>query len=195
MVIGYLQICVLGLALGTDSFSVALSVGLNPLSIGQILKISFLFAISQGVLLLLGMHLALTLGSVLPFFFAGNLKQLSQLLHLVGFLVLLYLGFCLFRAFFHPKSDTLCYLGKKGLLLLTLSVSVDALVAGLALGFSGPAESLRMGFLVALVIFLMVLFALFLASRIYFLLGRTSYLLGGLLLWYVAVVFLLNQKG
>lgn len=106
------------------------------------------------------------------------------------------LGINMLCCYFNPATNgkALCYSGRLGLIVLAFSVSVDALTAGFGLGMLEfdarlPLTSLVVG----VVIWLMALIGLTMGRQIYRWIGHRAQLVGGILLLYLALYFVLTN--
>ncbi|MGI6037449.1 MAG: manganese efflux pump MntP family protein [Limnochordia bacterium] len=190
-----LEFCSLGIALGTDSFSVSVGMGMGPLGWRRILRISLLFSLLQVLLLTIGCSFSTLVDFLLEGGIAATggawLQGLHQLLTMAGGAILLVLGGKMVQAYFQPPAEArVYYMGWRGLLLLAVGVSIDALTAGFGLGMLSTFD-LRIGAsIVGLVIWLMAVVGLTAGRCLNRLIGQRMELCGGLLLMALALHFL-----
>lgn len=198
------EMILLGLALGTDSFSVSLGIGMKQLGWLRVFRLSLLFSLTQVVLLVIGYHFSLLVDAfilVLAYFqpsrvFEGlDTDRLEEQLHtvfaLVGSSLLGGLGVNMFVSYWTDNSGEtpVCYAGRLGFLLLAVSVSIDALMAGIGLGMLHENNLPVLGVVVGGVIWLMALVGLTAGDMVGKVTGRRAGLVGGALLIFLAVHF------
>lgn len=115
-------------ALGIDAFSLSIGIGLNGIKLKRIYIVSFVVAFFHIIMPLIGLYIGQTLGSFL-----------GPLAGKFGALVLIYLGAHTLWESLH-KDDSSCQVDMNlinslgGLILLAISVSLDALTVGFGLG-------------------------------------------------------------
>ncbi|NLM24983.1 MAG: hypothetical protein GX208_02550 [Firmicutes bacterium] len=193
---GLLQIVSLGLALGTDSFSVSVGLGTNKLKFSRIICLSLLFSLPQAILLIIGFYSADIIEFLLSYssLFAGLdvgivSGKISQVCSWIGAALLAGLGCTMIYGCFCQEQELkIChYSGRLGLLALAISVSVDALTAGFGLAMLTHLPIFLIAVGSALVIWLMSFVGLSLGQRIGQWFGNKAEIFGGLLLIYLAV--------
>ncbi|NLN18946.1 MAG: hypothetical protein GX162_06710 [Firmicutes bacterium] len=186
----------LGLALGADSLSVCIGMGMAGMRLYRVLKLALLFSVTQGVLLVGGAKLAVAFHLLLE----GALMNRCDLVHafhialsLIGAVILCLVGINLIRAYVvQDLSGPICYKGRVALLFLTLSVSMDAFSSGVGLGMSEMKVLLSVGTGVTAVIFVMAFFGLRAGHHIGRIIGRTAEPVGGVLLILLAIRLVLG---
>lgn len=196
---GLFQIISLGLALGTDSFSVSVGIGTNKIKIGRIIRLSLLFSVTQALLLIIGFYSADFVESLLKLSnFFSHLDprvvsvNLGQVFSWIGAAILIGLGLTMIRGCF-AKDDgfSICnYNGRIGLIILALSVSIDALTAGFSLAMLTHLPIFLIASASGFTIWLMAFLGLTLGKHMGRWLGNKAELFGGLLLIYLAIYLL-----
>lgn len=163
------EMTALSLALGADLFSVAVPLGMMRPSLGEIVRMSFVFALFHIILLMIGA----SSGAYL----AGALERIGQAgespvimaenwAGLFGGGVLLLLGLHLLWESRKKKDDRPLKLPYGGaLFVLAVGVSCDALAVGLGMGLLGDGWS-QLPLVLGIVIFFVSGIALSLGERI-----------------------------
>lgn len=196
-----LELASLGLALGTDSFSISVSIGMNRLSRSLILQLSLLFSLMQVVLFTGGTNVhALVdwvielLGRLSPTAIVGLSVEvvamwLNTFFSLAGAAILAGIGLNMLISAWRESdsSKPVFYSGCGGLLLLAFSVSVDALTAGIGVGMFTRVKFLSVLLTTGVVIWGMAVAGLTLGRQIHRWIGRKAELVGGALLMILAV--------
>lgn len=160
----------MAVALGVDAFSVSLGAGMQQLRLKRIALIGFVFGLFHIILPLLGM--------LVGQFISG---QIGHWAILAGGLLLITIGVqMILTAFNHTFTKVIEPFGL-GLILLSLSVSVDGFSVGLSLGMSGVKV------IIALILFgcvstFMTWTGFLLGRKVRGLLGVYSEILGGSIL-------------
>ena len=168
-----ITLLLLALALGTDAFSLCLGIGLAGVSLTQIAMISFS---------VLAFHILMPLAGWQIGEVAG--RFLGQAAGIVGALVLLYLGVRMIRQSLPggcAAAPKIVLVKDWGLLLLALSVSMDALAVGFTLGTRGTNLLLTV-FTFGIVAGLMTLSGLLLGRWLGRWIGGRAQLAGGVIL-------------
>ena len=165
----------LALALGTDAFSLCLGIGLARVSAGQIALLVSSVLVFHILMPLAGWQIGEAAG-----------RFLGQAAGVLGALVLLYLGGrmiwqALRSGCAAAAAPRIILIKDWGLLLLALSVSVDALAVGFTLGTKGTSL-LPIVFTFGVVAGLMTLSGLLLGRWLGRLLGGRAQLAGGVIL-------------
>lgn len=199
----------LGAALGADSLSVSIGIGMTNSRLSLALQLATLFGATQGALLAGGAALAAALHSWLenmaqsPGALAGVMCRVDPgcvqtaihaALSLIGAAIVGLIGVNLIRNYLMPGEGTTVsyYRGPAALALLTLSVSTDALSAGVGLGMLEGLALTRTSVVVSVVIFAMAIVGLRTGRRIGRLVGRKAEPVGGLMLILIAIHFVLQ---
>lgn len=199
-----LEVVALGVALGADSLSVSIGIGMGGVGTKRALKLAALFGGLQGVLLAFGAIFAAWLHRFLeavtqhsrvfgPLFCGLDTFCIHDVVHdiltLIGAGILTIVGVGLIRNYTdHARRDKpMYYKGCMALLLLALSVSMDALSAGVGLGMIQGQTLSLMCMLISLIIALMALMGLKGGRKLGRLLGRRAEFVGGCLLMILAL--------
>lgn len=191
----------LGLALGADSLSVSIGIGMSGVGYRRIVKLATLFSVTQGVLLVGGANLAQALHRLLETVLSDRcilfmqetavdpLHVLHVLLSLAGATILCMVGVNLIRDYLMQGEETspVFYEGRLALMFLTLSVSIDAFTSGVGLGLSGGIPMSRVVVMVTAVIFAMAFAGLRAGEGIGRLIGRKAEPVGGIVLIMLAM--------
>lgn len=165
-------IVAMAVALGTDSFSVCLGIGTTGVRLSRILFISLIIGIFHILMPLIGLTLGELLGKL-----AGNIAGMA------GAVILLLLGGKIIWDSLYGKDEqnSTNYTSLGGIMLLALSVSLDALSIGFSLGAMGTSFTLAVG-IFGVVAFIMSALGLFLGSRLNLLIGQKAEFIGGAIL-------------
>jgi manganese efflux pump family protein len=170
----------IAVALGTDAFSLCLGLGMQGLTKREIARISVTIGGFHVLMPLLGMFVGISLNRVV-----GDLAKMFGALLLIG------LGLHMIWQSFKQNQEALSLdrTAGFGLLLFSMSVSMDALSVGFSLGlFNAPV-----GIVVALfgvVGAFMAALGLSIGSRISRLLGEYGEIVGGAILFTLGLKFL-----
>ncbi len=124
----FLLTILFALSLCADCFAVTLcsSVSVKCISGGRILRIALVFGVVQAALL--------TLGWAFGDIFVSYIEKVS---HIVGFLLLLYVGGGMVKEAFSKDCRSLDLAGLKNVLLGAVATSIDAFAAGISLSMDG----------------------------------------------------------
>lgn len=127
---GFILTILFALSLCADCFAVTLcsSVSVRGISGGRILRIALVFGVVQAGLLALGW----AFGDL----FVSYIEKVS---HIVGFLLLLYVGGGMVKEAFDKDSKSLNLSGLKNVLLGAVATSIDAFAAGISLSMDSGA--------------------------------------------------------
>ena len=187
---GVLELLLLGIALGTDAFSVSVAVGTRRLKWTVIAKLTLLVGAFHVLMPLLGVKLGQLLYMIFGhYYFSTTIDKLSRGL---GAGVLMILGMIMIH-------DNLTQVGDQdysfelygwSLLILAVSVSIDALSVGFSLSML-EAKLWSGCILLGLVAGSMVLGGLLIGSKVGHLIDRAE-LLGGILLILLGAKFMLG---
>lgn len=185
---GSAEIFILSVALGMDLFSVAILIGMNRIKRSAILKASVVFAVFHIVMLLSGYYIGRSLGvfvDKLGIYSGSSVLMIENCASIVGAAVLVGLGILMLREGF-SKEDKLRHKKKnplKGwtLIVLALSVSVDALAAGFGFGMM-EVDLIKLNIILGSVIFAISAIGLSLGKQASKLLGDRSEQIGGIVL-------------
>ncbi len=183
-----LELLMLSAALGTDLFSVAVPIGMNPMRRKIIFRAAIVFALFHIVLILTGYYIGNFLGSVVERFGSYHseypLLVMENWASILGALVLIGLGIYMIRENLfvsEPNQSKAHPLQGISLLVLAASVSIDALAAGFSMGMM-DVDLVRLSFILGSVIFLIALFGLSLGRKVGRYIGRKAECIGGIVL-------------
>ena len=168
-----ITLLLLALALGTDAFSLCLGIGLARVSAGQIALLSFSVLVFHILMPLAGWQIGEAAG-----------RFLGQAAGILGAFVLLYLGGRMIWQSLRSGCAAvpkIILIKDWGLLLLALSVSVDALAVGFTLGTRGTSLLLIV-FTFGIIAGLMTLSGLLLGRWLGRWIGERAQLVGGVIL-------------
>jgi len=182
------ELLILSVALGTDLFSVAIPIGMNPMRFRIVFRAAVIFAIFHIVLILTGYYIGHFLGAVVEGVGAANLDfpvmAMENWASILGALVLTGLGVYMIKENLVctvPAENKAHPLQGKTLLLLATSVSIDALAAGFSLGMM-DVDLVKLSFILGSVIFIIGIIGLSLGRRAGHCVGKRAELIGGIVL-------------
>lgn len=183
-----LELLMLSAALGTDLFSVAVPIGMNPMRRKIIFRAAVVFALFHIVLILTGYYIGNFLGAVVERFGSYHseypLLVMENWASILGALILIGLGIYMIREnIFAVESNQNKAHPLQGISLLVLatSVSIDALAAGFSMGMM-DVDLVRLSFILGSVIFLIALFGLSLGRKVGRYIGGKAECIGGFVL-------------
>jgi putative Mn2+ efflux pump MntP len=171
-------------------FSVTLGLGMNRFRLRHILKASIFFALAHVFLLLTGYNLGHFLGYFVEHigthhnpFMTDSVQNWANLL---GAIVLVLLGISMIWGNVKDDDEDICVrainpLQGLSLVLLAISVSIDALAVGFGLGMLDVNLTLLCTIL-GIVIFIIALAGLMLGRKLGVMIGQRAELIGGLVL-------------
>ena len=193
----FLTLLLVAVALGTDAFALALGIGMNGIKTRQILVLSGTVCLFHIFMPLAGLALGSYLGQLV-----GNLANIigSIILFLIG-LNMIRENLIKERKFTFPKAydelnkpaAVLNYLSVKGfasLMLLCLSVSMDALSVGISLGVFNFFIPLAVG-VIGIIAGAMTASGLLLGKKFGDWLGSRAELAGGVILIIIGIKLLM----
>ena len=201
-----LEFISLGIALGTDSFSVSVGIGLNPLRWTTIVKLALLFSLTQVIMFTGGGQIHAIMDWLLAWaanwsgtglnstLTADLVSVLATVFSLIGAAVLAGMGINMLWGALRRRSSTttpVYYSGWLGLLALAFSVSIDALTAGIGVGMLTHINYWMGALILSLVIGGMALVGLLLGRQIHRWIGSGAEIVGGVLLIALAIHFFL----
>ncbi|GAB6137285.1 manganese efflux pump MntP [Halanaerobaculum tunisiense] len=131
---GAIEVLVLGIALGTDAFSVSVAIGTKDLNWFLRMKLSLIIGIFHIVMPLMGIQLGYFLQNFIGrYYFEQTINQITTF---IGAGLLLILGMLMIYDSLTVESESDYYFELYGvsLFVLALSVSIDALSVGFSLG-------------------------------------------------------------
>lgn len=184
------RLILLSTALGTDLFSVTLGLGMNRFRLRHILKASIYFALAHVFFLLTGYNLGHFLGYFVehigtyhnPF----GTDSVQNWANILGAIVLVLLGINMIWGNVKDDDEDVCVravnpLQGLSLILLAVSVSIDALAVGFGLGMLDVNLTLLCSIL-GTVIFTIAFTGLMLGRKLGVMIGQRAELIGGLVL-------------
>lgn len=186
-----IELICLGVALGTDAFSVSVAVGMNRIQWSLILKLSLVIALFHVIMPLLGINLAQLLDYFFGYYyFEETIKNITSL---IGAGLLMILGLIMILESRHEReySDYAFDLSIWGIIILAVSVSIDALSVGFSLGMLNVkiiCSCLVLGSIAGL----MVLIGLLLGNKIGLVLATKAQIIGGIVLILLGLHFLFS---
>lgn len=183
-----IELLLLSVALGTDLFSVAIPIGMNPMGFRTIFRAAVIFAVFHIVLILSGYYIGHFLGAVVEGVGMNRLDYpimaMENWASILGALVLTGLGIYMIKENLacpvldqhkaHPLQGS-------ALLLLATSVSIDALAAGFSLGMM-DVDLVKLSFILGSVIFIIGVLGLSVGRRAGQCIGKRAELMGGIVL-------------
>ncbi|GAB6137286.1 manganese efflux pump MntP [Halanaerobaculum tunisiense] len=165
---GSYEVVLVALAIGMDSFSLSIGLGVSGIKNNKkILKFSLVVAVLHFLLPVIGLYL----GSQLSHY-------LGQVANYLGAGVLLFLGFNMMKEDDQITRDF--SLTGTGLILLSLSVSLDALTVGLGLGALG-ARMIQVAIFFGAVAFLLTIVGITIGDAVGRVVAKLQFV-GGLIL-------------
>lgn len=194
-----MEIVVLSVALGTDLFSVAIPIGMNPMRFILVFRAALTFSMFHIILILAGYYLGHFLGGVVEQIGADHPQYpiivMENWANILGSFVLTGLGIHMIKENFldtlpdekkpHPLQGT-------SLLLLAASVSLDALAAGFSMGML-DVNLIKLSFILGIVIFLIAILGLSVGHRAGRYIGKRAELLGGMVLIFLGLHLFWNM--
>lgn len=124
----FIEIILLSLSLSVDTLAVSLggSVSVGRTGPAKVLKVSLAFGVMQAALIFLGWILGASV--------AGLVHQAA---HVIGFVILLYIGGSMIWSAVKKVEDRINLNGMKHLLLAAFATSIDAFAVGVSLAMGG----------------------------------------------------------
>ncbi|MGE5558975.1 MAG: manganese efflux pump MntP family protein [Bacillota bacterium] len=177
-----LALLILAVALGTDSFSVSIGLGMMPLTRRRIACISGVVGLFHIIMPLMGLLLGQYIG-----------RFMGQIGNIIGALILTLIGLRMLIDRQKSEGQKLALLNPTrnlGMFLLAFGVSIDALSSGLSLGIHGGYNLFLTVFAFGLVALLMTAAGLLLGKFIKYTVGSWAEHLGGIVLIGLSVYFL-----
>ncbi|MDF2569007.1 MAG: mntP 1 [Sporomusa sp.] len=181
------ELFVLSAALGTDLFSVAVPIGMNKVRRLVIVQSAIVFALFHIIMILAGYHIGHWLGTVVEHVGAYHidwpLASVQNFATIIGALVLAGLGINMIRENLRGQDNFSSGNPLRGgaLIMLAVSVSIDALAAGFSLGMI-DVDLFRLSIILGGVIFVIALLGLGLGRKLGRYIGEQAELIGGTIL-------------
>lgn len=184
-----MELMCLGVALGTDAFSVSVAVGMSRIRWQMILKLSIVIAVFHILMPLLGINLAQLLDYFFgQYYFKETIKDITSV---IGAGLLMILGaIMIIESRNNEKYNDYDFdLSMWGMIILAVSVSIDALSVGFGLGMLN-VKMLCSCLILGLIAGVMVLVGLLLGDKIALFLANKAQIIGGIVLILLGVHFL-----
>ena len=185
---GSIELLVLSVALGTDLFSVAIPIGMNPMRFRVVFRAAVIFAVFHIVLILAGYYIGHFIGVIVENMGSGHINcpivAIQNWASILGALVLTGLGVYMIKEnLAGPSLDKKKSHPLQGisLLILAASVSIDALAAGFSMGMM-DVDLIKLSFILGTVIFVIAMLGLSLGKRAGHYIGKRAELMGGTVL-------------
>ncbi len=180
----YILTILFAASLCADCFAVTLcsSVSLKNPSLKTVLTIAVIFSAVQAGLLVIGR----AFGDIL----AGHVEKLS---HMIGFLLLAYIGGSMIHEALKGKDRSLNLNGLKNIVIGAVATSIDAFAAGISLSMDDPGTSgdiLWKGSAVFVFTFLSVMAGIYGGSALGRKFGNMAELCGGIVLTVLGILIL-----
>jgi len=192
-ILSSVEFLVLSVALGTDLFSVTIPIGMKPMGFRIIIRAALTFALFHIVLILTGYHMGHYLGAMIENLGADYVHYPIMVMQnwasILGALLLVGLGIHMIRETFDtkgPREGKSNPLQGTSLLLLAVSVSIDALAAGFSMGMM-DVNLLTLSCILGAVIFFITIAGLTLGRRVGRYVGKGSELIGGIVLIFLGL--------
>jgi len=185
-----MEVITLGVALGTDAFSVSVAIGTKRLRLLLLLKLSLVIGIFHIIMPLLGVELGLFLHDFFGNYYFEN--TIDKITTTIGSGVLMILGMIMiYENLKDGGEDSSFDLYGWSLIILALSVSIDALSVGFSLGML-DANIFFSCLILGGVATAMVICGLTLGDKIGSLASGNAEILGGIVLILLGIHFLLS---
>lgn len=168
-----MELLIIAIALAMDSVAVSIASGAKFKSINfrNTLKISFFFAIFQGLMPLIGYYLGQSFASLVDIFD-----------HYIAFIILVFLGYKMIKeAMENNIEDEVTNLKTKTIIILSISTSIDALAVGITFSFQ-EINIFYASSLITLVTFLLCIIAVYIGKKLGSYLENKAEYLGGIIL-------------
>lgn len=176
-----MEVMCLGIALGTDAFSVAVAVGMKRIEWQMILKLSIVIAVFHILMPLLGINLAQLLDYFFEhYYFKQTIKDITSVIG-AGLLMILGVIMIIESREQGEYNNYNFNLSIWGIIILAVSVSIDALSVGFGLGMLN-VKMLCSCLVLGLIAGLMALVGLVLGDKIGLFLANKAQVIGGLVL-------------
>lgn len=178
----------MALALGTDAFSVAMALGVKRCRLREIIKLSLTIGVFHILMPLLGLYGGSFLKQIIARNFVFN-GDLDYIFNLIGAGLLALIGFYMIIENFWQQEEEIKQLEITGLslIILAVSVSMDALTVGISLGMLDfPLTAV---FIFGVTATVMMGSGLYLGSHIGHWLGDDAQIVGGIALIFLGIHF------
>jgi len=182
------EFMILSIALGTDLVSVAIPIGMTKIRLRTVVSAAVVFALFHIIMILSGYYFGHSLGMYMmrleTFYMDWPSLAVEDWASLLGALVLTGLGIHMIKESWRGRTESetaSCPLEGFKLVALAVSVSLDALAAGVSLGIM-DVNLIKLSSILGVVIFLMAVLGLVLGRRLGRLLGNRAELFGGMAL-------------
>jgi putative Mn2+ efflux pump MntP len=187
------EIIILSAALGADLFSIAVPIGMMKVAWGRVIKASAVFALFHIGMILAGYFTGNWLGTTVEQFggryVSIEIMAVENIAKIFGAAVLALLGvYMVWENFSNDKSKSLKKLSSAAsplygmsLIILAVSVSIDALAAGLSLGMM-DVDLFKISAILGTVIFIISIAGLGVGRRLGSHIGAKAGLIGGFVL-------------
>lgn len=179
-----LELFLLSTALGMDLFSIAVPIGMNRLRIRFICKASVVFAVFHIIMMLGGYYAGHWLGVLVDHIGSYHINIPALLVadwaKILGAIVLILLGIHMLREL-GEDMVTAGTLTNVTLLILGISVSLDALAVGFSMGML-DVDLVRFSSILGLVIFTISVSGLTIGRSIGKIIGEKAQIIGGAVL-------------
>lgn len=174
------SLCFLAVALGMDSFSVSLGMGMREIRLKQIAIIGLTFGLFHMVMPFIG----ILLGKVIS-------HQLGHFATFAGGLLLVAIGMQMILSAFNYTAKIAIEPSGIGLILLAFTISLDSFSVGLSLGIAGVHTA------IALILFggvstVLTWSGMLLGKKVHGFLGTYSEMLGGSILCSFGLFYILG---
>ncbi len=185
-----LELLALGVALGTDAFSVSLAIGTKRVKLMVLVKLSLLIGLFHIIMPLLGINIGYFLHNLFGnYYFEDTIDSVAQA---IGSGVLMILGMLMiYDKFQNNKQESNFCLYGWSLFILALSVSIDALSVGFSLGML-DAKLILGCFILGGIATLMVILGLLLGGKVADVISDKAEILGGIALIVLGIHFLIS---
>jgi manganese efflux pump family protein len=169
------------LSLGIDTLAVSVGLGISGIGKRNLLKVCISFALFESLMPLIG-------------FFAGFLfsDYLGYIASTIGTIILFAVGLWIIKESFSKETKHFRIDTKKGLILTSLSVSMDELAVGFSMGTLNFPIALTV-ILLLLQTFLFTYIGITFGNRIGMKFAERAKLLAGIVLCGLAIFFLLEK--
>jgi len=168
----------MSIALGLDSFSISLGLGLQDIRLKKIAIIGIVIGLFHIILPFLG----ILIGRLIS-------VKLQLVTSTLGGFILVFVGSYMFFSALKTESDVLAQLNGIKILSLSLIVSIDSFPVGLSLGISGT-QKIFVIFLFGAVSMILSWIGMLIGRKAHKLLSKYSEMLGGAILFVVGLYFI-----